>query len=50
MVDHFGLVIEVAISAANCNDRDGLRVKMSKIKLNNRQPPLSYLPGCRLYK
>jgi putative transposase len=44
LVDHLGLVIEVAISAANCNDRDGLRVMMSKLHLNNKQhPSLIYL-------
>lgn len=44
MVDHLGLIIEVAISAANCNDKDGLRVLMSKLRLDNRQlPSLLYL-------
>lgn len=42
MVDHFGLISEVVVSAANCNDRDGLRLIVDRMAMHSPLPKLIY--------
>jgi putative transposase len=42
LVDHFGLISGVVVSAANCNDRDGLRLLVNRLTVVGSLPTLIY--------
>jgi putative transposase len=42
LVDHLGLISEVVVSAANCNDRDGLQILVDRLRIKGHVPQLIY--------